>query len=395
MQTQNRYDVAVVGAGPAGARTAEALACQGLNVALIERDPEPGTPVHCTGIVSAECFERYDLPHSLVINSINAFKLRSPSGREATVRRRATQAHVLDRVALDQLLVNRAVSAGAHLLTSTTVNDLRWTGAGVQIDAARDGASSRVSANMTASAAVIATGFGGKLPRRAGLGSPQDLLSGCQAVVEADGVDELEVFTGTAYGDGGFGWLVPWKPGFALTGLMTRRDTMNYLSDHVERLQRCGRIGRIHQVYRCRAIPLGTASRTIVDGIVGVGDVVGQVKPTSGGGIYFGLLSADIAAAVIGDAVRAGDVSAASLMPYERQWRALLESEIRQGYALRKLVERLPDSVIEHMHRLLNVPVLRRVLVAAAPSFDWHSGPLTRVLARLQRQTDAAHATAP
>ena len=130
-------------------------------------------------------------------------------------------------------------------------------------------------------------------------------------------------------------------------------------------------------------------------GIVGVGDVVGQVKPTSGGGIYFGLLSADIAAAVIGDAVRAGDVSAANLMPYERQWRALLESEIRQGYALRKLVERLPDSVIEHMHRLLNVPVLRRVLVAAAPSFDWHSGPLTRVLVRLQRQTDAIRATAP
>jgi digeranylgeranylglycerophospholipid reductase len=391
MQTPKRYDVAIVGAGPAGARTAEALANQGLTVALIERDPVPGSPVHCTGIVSTECFERYDLPDSLVISSISSFMLRSPSGQSATVRRKTTQAHVLDRVALDRLLVARAVSAGADLLTSTTVSDLRWTGAGVEIDAEHGG----VPFGINSTAAVVATGFGGKLPKRAGLGSPQDLLSGCQAVVESDKLDELEVFTGTAYGDGGFGWLVPWQPGYALAGLMTRRDTMNLLSDHIKRLQQAGRVGRVHEVYRCRAIPLGTATHSIVDGIVGVGDVVGQVKPTSGGGIYFGLLSADIAAAVVGDAIRSGDVSAASLMPYERQWRVLLESEIQQGYALRKLIERLPDAVIEHMHRLLNVPVLRRVLVAAAPSFDWHSGPLTRVLARLQHQTDTVSASAP
>jgi geranylgeranyl reductase family protein len=391
MQTHKRYDATVVGAGPAGARTAEALAHQGLSVALIERDPAPGSPVHCTGIVSTECFERYDLPDSLLINSISSFMLRSPSGRGATVRRKATQAHVLDRVALDRLLVARAVAAGADLLTSTTVSDLRWTGAGVEIHAQRGG----VPFGINSTVAVVATGFGGKLPKRAGLGSPQDLLSGCQAVVESDNLDEIEVFTGAAYGDGGFGWLVPWLPGYALAGLMTRRDTMNYLSDHIERLQQAGRVGRVHEVYRCRAIPLGVATHSVVDGIVGVGDVVGQVKPTSGGGIYFGLLSADIAATVIGNAIRSGDVSAASLMPYERQWRILLESEIEQGYALRKLIEHLPDTVIEHLHRLLNVPVLRRALVAAAPSFDWHSGPLTRVLARLQRPTDTVSASAP
>ena len=68
-----QYDVAVVGAGPAGSRTAKLLAERGHQVALLERDPQVGRPVYCTGIVSNECLERYALPHSLVLHSANSF----------------------------------------------------------------------------------------------------------------------------------------------------------------------------------------------------------------------------------------------------------------------------------------------------------------------------------
>jgi digeranylgeranylglycerophospholipid reductase len=378
------YDVLVVGAGPAGARTAELLAQRGLSVMLVERDAEPGLPAHCTGIVSAECFEHYDMPESLIINSIRSFVLRSPSGRGAKVKRKTIQAHVLDRPAMDRLFVERATAAGAVLMTSTNVTDIAWDGERVEAQVERDGAADVLSAR----AAVIATGFGGKLPRKAGLGSPPDLLSGCQVVVEADGIEELEVLTGQAYGDGGFGWLVPWKPGLALTGLMTRTGTMNFLGDQVARLQAEGRVGAVQDVYRLRAIPIGASGHTVADGILGVGDAMGLVKPTSGGGIYFGLLSADLAAPVLADALAEGDLSATRLSRYERQWRELLEAEIKQGVALRSLIEKLPDALIEQMHRLLSVPGLRRLLSRAAPSFDWHSGPLTAFLARLQRSTD-------
>jgi flavin-dependent dehydrogenase len=366
------------------------LAKRGLHVAIVERNAEPGTPAHCTGIVSAECFERYQLPSSLIIESIRSFVLRSPSGRGATIKRKSTQAHVLDRAAMDRLFVERATAAAAEFITSTNVTDLTWMGAGIEARAERDSTPFKINAR----AAVIATGFGGKLPGKAGLGSPGDLLSGCQVVAEATDVNELEVFTGQAYGEGGFGWLVPWKPGLALTGLMTRRGTMNHLDCHVGRLQAEGRIGTVRDVYRCRAIPIGTSSHTVSDGIVGVGDAIGLVKPTSGGGIYFGLLSADLAAPILADAIEAGDLSARRLSAYERQWRDLLDAEIKQGAALRNLIEKLPDSLIEQMHRLLGVPGLKRLLVQAAPSFDWHSGPLTAFLAKLERNADEATAWA-
>ena len=385
------YDVAVIGAGPAGSRTAESLASRGFRVALLEKDLAPGNPVHCTGIEGTECFERYGLPESLVIHSVSSFVLISPSGRRASLQRSETQAYVLDRVAMDQLMVDRAVEAGCELLTSFRADDVHWNGDGVTISGMHEQAPARIEAR----AAVVATGFGTKLPRRAGLGAPSDLLSGCQAVVETTEATELELFTGATLGGGGFGWLVPWKPGLALTGLMTRRNTMSHLNAHVSRLQDAGQVGAVRELYRCRAIPLGVAQHSVADGVLGVGDAMGQVKPTSGGGIYFGLLAADEAASALTDALESGDVSAAGLAPYEHRWRALLEQEIRQGYKLRRLVEQLPDSMVDHIHRLLTVPGLRRLLVAAAPPFDWHSGPLTSVLARLKHHTESVQPIAP
>ena len=139
------------------------------------------------------------------------------------------------------------------------------------------------------------------------------------------------------------------------------------------------------EIYRSRPIPLGLGRRSVLDGIVGVGDVVNQVKPTTGGGIYYGLLGADAAAECLANALALGDVSARALGAYEQRWRGLMAPEILRGYQLRRVIEQLPDAVIEQMHRLLRVPGLRRLLTSAAMPFDWHSGPLLRFVDRLSR----------
>lgn len=377
MKQTPAYDVAIIGAGPSGSRTAEALAASGHRVVLLERDPEPGLPVHCTGIVSTECFDRYHLPSSLILRSVSSFVLRSPSGRGAPVKRNATQAHVLDRIALDRLLAQRAVDAGAELITSATVTAIDWDGQSVRVH----GKIASREKVLDARAAVLATGHGSRLQRHVGLSTRGEVVSGCQAVVEAPDVDEVEVFTGSVMGFGGYGWLVPWKPGLALTGLLTRRDTMAHLQAHIAKLQEAGRIGAVRELFRLRALPLGVPERSVVDGVLGVGDAVSQVKPTSGGGIYYGLLGAEAAAQTLTEALAADDVSAAGLAAYDERWQALLGPEIRQGYALRRLLEQIPEPVVEQFHRLLSVPGLRRILTAS--TFDWHSGPLTSVLNRM------------
>ncbi len=381
MSKVQRYDVAVIGAGPAGSRTARLLAERGYHVALMERDAEVGRPVHCTGIVSRQCLEQYDLPLSLALRSVSSFVVRSPGGRGASLKRASVQAYVLDRVALDRHLAAEAQGAGAELMESTAVDSLQWHGSGVDLTAL----SPQGPVRMTARVAVLATGFGAPLARTLGFSSVRGVISGCQAVVTAPGVQRVEVFTGSGVGRGGYGWLVPWKPGTALAGVLTRSHAVQYMEEHIQRLQEAGRVGEVNERFHCRPVPLGLPGPTVADGVVAVGDVVNQVKATTGGGIYFGLLGADAAARTIGEALEKGDATARGLLPYEKRWRRLMGPEIRWGYRLRQVCERLPEPVIEQLHRALRIPGLRNLVLASAVSFDWHSAPLLGVLGRVQR----------
>ena len=382
MTHQTNYDVVVIGAGPAGSRTARLLADRGYRVAILERDAAVGLPVHCTGVVSAECMQRYDLPESLVIRPIKSFVLRSPHGHAVDLKRKEVQAYVLDRVGLDGYLADQAVGAGVDLVTSMEVTAVQWDGKNVHVTCSGGDAP-----ELTARVAVLATGYGSALARSVGFGCGTEVVSGAQAVVEASSVQGLEVFTGKDTGKGGFGWLLPWKPGLALVGVLTRKHTVRYLQEQIERLQQHGKVGEVREMFRCRPVPLEVAKTAIQDGILGVGDVVGQVKPTTGGGIYFGLLGADIAGEVIHEALLNGDATVAALQPYETEWRKLMEPEIRRGYLLRRLGEQLPETVVEQLHRLLRIPALRRIFVSARPSYDWHSAGLLRVLDRLQHHS--------
>ena len=54
---------------------------------------------------------------------------------------------------------------------------------------------------------------------------------------------------------------------------------------------------------RQKILPLGPIARTAADRVLVVGDAAGLVKPTTGGGIYYALTSASIAADVAATAL--------------------------------------------------------------------------------------------
>ena len=113
-----------------------------------------------------------------------------------------------------------------------------------------------------------------------------------------------------------------------------------------------------------------------------VGDAAGQVKPTSGGGIYYGLLCADIAANSLHLALKNNDLSARSLANYERGWRKRLGRELRIGYWARKFYQRLGDRQIDWIFGIIKSNGIDKALLKADDlAFDWHS----RVVLRLAR----------
>jgi flavin-dependent dehydrogenase len=101
-------------------------------------------------------------------------------------------------------------------------------------------------------------------------------------------------------------------------------------------------------------IPIGVPQKAAADGVLITGDAAGQVKPTSGGGVYPGAVCAKIAGKVAADAVMDGDTSASRLAVYDRLWRAKIGRELAIGKRINEWMVNLSDSRINQLIEVLD-----------------------------------------
>jgi flavin-dependent dehydrogenase len=87
-----------------------------------------------------------------------------------------------------------------------------------------------------------------------------------------------------------------------------------------------------------------------------VGDAAGQVKATSGGGIYPGLVCARHCAATAVRALGEGDCSERSLASYHRNWRAEIGDELDKAMMMQRVFSSLDDSQLEDIFRMMSNP---------------------------------------
>jgi digeranylgeranylglycerophospholipid reductase len=370
------YDVVVIGGGPVGSYTAYRLADTGHSVAVAERKPPAGEKVCCTGIISQECADIFNIDEKTIFRRVNSATLFSPSGNRLELRREEPQACILDRAAFDRSMAERAQAAGAEYLYQSRV-----TGVTIENDRAvatlfRDGKESKI----TAKCVIIASGFTPGLIGRLGLGAFRDYTVGVQTEAEARDVSEVEVYFGDV-APGFFGWMVPTTSTTVRVGLMAREKPGHHLRKWLERLAAEGRIATADYDICYGGIPLRPLTRTCGERLVAVGDAAGQVKPTTGGGIYYGLLGADTAAATLHRALEEGDLSAKRLARYQRGWRKKLGRELTTGYWARRLFERLNNRQIDRLFEIVKAGGIDEALLKSEDiSFDWHSRTIASLL---------------
>jgi len=199
--------------------------------------------------------------------------------------------------------------------------------------------------------------------------------------VPVTGIDEVEVYFGEKVAPSFFAWLVPTSPGKALVGLLSRRNPGLHLRKLLTSLLAEGKIASADGTLNYGGIPLKPLKRTYGERLIVVGDAAGQVKPTTGGGIYYGLLCADTAANILKEALESNDLSAKNLSRYQRGWKKKLGRELRAGYWSRKLYERLSDGQIDRIFAIIESSGIDRALLESEDlSFDWHSEFVLRLL---------------
>ncbi len=372
------YDAIVIGAGPIGSHIAGELSRRGHKVVVLEQHATIGKKSCCTGIVGRECLEAFPVAGTAVAREAKGARFLSPSGASFVLQKDSAQAYILDRRAFDEAMAGNARELGAEYLLSTKALGIAITGDSAQVEVeSRDR-----TAQIESKAVVLANGFHSGLPEKLGFGTVGDFVMGAQAEVES-GVDQVEVYLGNRIAPGFFAWLVPTHQGRALAGLLARHDTKAYMETFLRSLEVQQRIASRDVPIRFGGIPLKPPRRTFGNRAIAVGDAAGQVKPTTGGGIYYGLLCAEIAVDVLDRAIAGNDCSARALSEYERQWKRLLAGELRIGRWARRAFERLSDRQLERLFSMVqNGKATESLLNAPDFSFDWHGRLILKALWR-------------
>jgi len=355
------HDAVVVGAGPGGLYAALRLAQRGYDVVVLEEHQAVGEPVHCTGILAREAFDEFGLSADTILNELTTVRFVSPAGHDIVYRPGIAEAVVIDRVAFDARLAAQADRAGARIVHGRRVQAIRCDPDAVSVDIAGH-------SPLRARACVLACGGRYGLHRQLGLSLPALFLHTAQRELPADQPHDVEIHFGADIAPKGFAWAVPVQRGdrsHVRIGVMCDGDAPRYFRRMVDRVRSSWNLKSENVgLPRQKILPLTVISQTYMNRLLVVGDAAGLVKPTTGGGIYYSLLSAAVAAEILADALDHGDLGAATLAEYEHRWRARLEAELNAQLSLRLIAQRMSDDDIENLFELARtdgvMPIVRR-----------------------------------
>jgi geranylgeranyl reductase family protein len=400
----NPADVLVVGAGPAGATAARALALGGARVRLLDRARFPRNKP-CGGGITARALGRFPyLPAALeriAAHRVSRLYLEGPSGRGVVLSSPAPAVVLVRRIEFDDLLVRLAREAGAELVEDAWVSQVRAEDDEVRV-------STRDGREFAAGYLVAADGVNGVVARRLGIHPGWDESAVALDMMEETPNTRLRTLSPetlwVSYGAGGadgYGYIFPKRDHINVGIGCLLRHFRDAVSQSPYEMQQ-----RFVADLRRRGIVEGESSRTDftpfhipVGGpieqtwrgrVLVAGDAGGFVNAYTAEGIYYAMVSGELAGrAILADAAfddPLGGTTAGAR--YERGWRGEIGAELRDSVLIQKYLFRdaaridgvvggasnhreVADLIIGYAMGTLPYRKARRRLLAQFPRVAW------------------------
>lgn len=294
MQYPQIYDVAIIGAGPAGCSAAYSCAKAGLSTLLLEEHAKVGEPVHCGECLSDVALHRMNLtlPDEAIACRVKGIRVIFPDKNFVIWRE---EGYVLDKHLFEQFLAVRAQGAGANLKTSTRVLGMRRQNGVWDISARGPGGE---SASFRSRAIIDASGYQAVSNELLRLNEKKfSMVSGAQYLMEdipQDGF--VDFFLWPRLAPHGYLWMIPKRNGQANVGLVTDdyANAQRYLKQFVSEMGWASK--KIIRPFGGMIPSSGPLPKIYGDGLLLVGDAAGFTSPMFEGGTQLALKSGELAA---------------------------------------------------------------------------------------------------
>jgi digeranylgeranylglycerophospholipid reductase len=357
---KNKYDVLVIGGGPAGALAAKTAVGKGLSACIVEKRPAIGAPVRCAEGIGKEALLEFIAPDPRWISAeMTGAGIVAPDGffmKLESAMAGSKVGYVLDRKFFDRELVWKAAEAGADVaVKSRAAAPIMEKGF---VKGAKISAGGKIT-DVRAEVVIAADGVESKFSKWCGVDTTvpvREIMSSVQYVMTDIDIDPHATifYLGSEVAPEGYLWIFPKgertaNVGIGISGKKSGEGhrAKDYLDRFVKKTFPDGKTIEYIPggVSVCRPLDC-----TVADGLLITGDAARVVDPLTGGGIYNAMYTGRLAAQVAADCIEKGDVSKKCLMAYDKAWRASkMGKAIERNYHIKEYLIKQPDTKLNEI----------------------------------------------
>ena len=357
---KNKYDVLVIGGGPAGALAAITAVEKGLSACIVEKRPAIGSPVRCAEGLGKEALCEFIEPNPCWISAeMTGAAIIAPDGFTMKLESELAGSkvgYILDRKFFDRELVWRAAEAGADVAVKSRASAPIMENGFVQ--GAKIECCGQIK-KVTAAVVIAADGVESKFSRWCGIDTTvpvREIMSSVQYLMADIDIDAHTTvfYLGNEIAPEGYLWVFPKgeriaNVGIGISGKKSGEGhrAKDYLNRFIKKTFPHGKpIEYIAGgVSVCRPLDC-----TVSDGLIIAGDAARVVDPLTGGGIYNGMYTGRLAAEVASECIGNCDVSKTALMKYDKTWRgSKMGKAIERNYHIKEYLIRQPDAKLNEI----------------------------------------------